>query len=72
MLINKERPSSGGHTYKVDIFMNSSLKTPLGVEVGDDIAKERNSKYHYTVSVIYITTQMIYFSGFYFDLPYTK
>ena len=41
MLINKERPSNGGHTYKVDMLMNSSLKKPLGVEVGDDIAKVR-------------------------------
>ena len=42
MLINKERPSNGGHTYKVDMLINSSLKKPLVAEVGDDIAKIRN------------------------------
>ena len=46
MLINKERPSNDGHTYKVDMLINSSLKKPLVVEVGDDIAIIRNIIYY--------------------------
>ena len=40
MLTSRERANSGGHTYKVDMCIISSLKTGA-VEVGDVVAKEK-------------------------------
>ena len=45
MLMSRERANSGGHTYKVDMCIISSLKTDA-VEVGAVVAKIKNMYYN--------------------------